>query len=198
MQVIVAANSGPARTGSISVAGQTVSVAQANGCTYGVAPLSQDIPGNGAAGTGSVMTASGCTWTATSSVDWITVSTPSGAGPGQVSFTVAPNPGPSRTGGISIAGQLLPVNQASLCTWVFAPPYHEFDATGGNGNVLIIPSGACSWTSVSKADWIQITAGASGVGNGLLQFIVPPNPGPARTGIIVVAGQDYMVRQGGT
>ena len=128
MQVIVAANSGPARTGSISVAGQTVSVAQANGCTYGVAPLSQDIPGNGAAGTGSVMTASGCTWTATSSVDWITVSTPSGAGPGQISFTVAPNPGPSRTGGISIAGQLLPVNQASLCTWVFAPPMSEFDA----------------------------------------------------------------------
>jgi hypothetical protein len=90
------------------------------------------------------------------------------------------------------------VQQASPCTWTFSPPNHVFDANGGNGNVLVILNGGgCTWTAVSNADWITVTAGASGAGDGLLQFIVPPNPGPPRTGTLTVAGLTYVVVEGG-
>jgi hypothetical protein len=121
----------------------------------------------------------------------------SGDGPAQVSYAIAPNPGPARSGTITVAGRILTVTQASQCSWAFVPPSHEFTATGGAGNILVIVSGPCKWTTMSNADWIQLTAGESGVGNGLVQFVAAPNPGGARTGTLTIAGQSYIVNEGG-
>jgi hypothetical protein len=197
VQLNVTANVGPARTGSVTVAGQAVQIAQASGCTYSVSPPTQDVAGSGGAGAASITTAPGCSWNARSAADWITLSPASGAGPAQVSYTVAPNPNPARTGTMTVAGHPITVNQASQCTWVFAPPVHEFGADGGSGNVLVIVSGACAWTAASNADWIQMTAGTSGVGDGLVQFVAAPNPGAARSGTVTIAGQAYIVREAG-
>ena len=87
------------------------------------------------------------------------------------------------------------MNQASSCSFVLAPPYHEYDANGGGGNILVIVTGNCTWTATSTADWIRITAGASGAGNGLVQFTAAPNTGPSRTGLLTIAGQNHEVRQ---
>ena len=69
----IAANTGPARTGTLTIGGQTFTVSQANGCTYTLSSMSASFTNLG--GTGSVMvtTAAGCTWTAVSNVPWITV-----------------------------------------------------------------------------------------------------------------------------
>jgi hypothetical protein len=80
---------------------------------------------------------------------------------------------------------------------VFVPPDHIFGASGGNGNVLVIVTGACTWTATSDVDWITITAGASGTGNGLVQFVAAPNTGPARTGTLTIAGRRYQVTEAG-
>jgi hypothetical protein len=85
------------------------------------------------------------------------------------------------------------VNQSSSCTWVMAPPSHLFGSSGGNGNILVIVTGACTWTAASDVDWITLTAGGSGTGSGLVQFIAAPNSGPARTGSLTIAGQRYEV-----
>jgi hypothetical protein len=196
-QLAVAANAGPARTGSVTIAGQAVRIAQASGCTYSVSPPTQDASGTGGTGAASISTAAGCGWTARSAVDWITMSALSGDGPAQVSYAIAPNPGPARSGTITVAGRILTVTQASQCSWAFVPPSHEFTATGGAGNILVIVSGPCKWTTMSNADWIQLTAGESGVGNGLVQFVAAPNPGGARTGTLTIAGQSYIVNEGG-
>jgi Putative binding domain, N-terminal/Viral BACON domain len=198
VQVAVAANDGPGRSGTIAIAGRSLTVTQASGCTYTVAPASQDVPGEGGNVVASVTTGAGCSWSATSSVDWITVAYPGDGGTGQVRLTIKPNASPPRTGTVTIAGRTVTVNQASLCTWSFSPPSHDFPPSGGNGNVLVLVSGACSWTAVPNVPWIQITAGGSGTGPGLLQFVVPRNSGASRTGTIVVGGQNYVVRQGGT
>ncbi len=198
VQIAVASNTGPARQGSVMIADHTVSITQASGCVFSIAPSSQDVPGSGGSGSVSVTTGAGCPWTASTSVSWITLSTASGTGPGSVAFAVEANPGPPRTGALTIAGQPFIVQQASPCTWTFSPPYSLFDSSGGNGNVLVILTGGmCTWTAMSNVDWITITAGASGMGNGLLQFIVSPNPGAARTGTLTVGGQTYMVGEGG-
>ena len=193
----VAANSGPARQGTLSIGGRTVTVTQASGCTYTVTPPTQDVAPTGGAGTASIATGSGCPWNASSSADWITVGATSGTGPAQVPLTVAPNNGPARTGTVTVAATVLTVNQGSPCEWVLAPPYHSFDATGGNGNVLVIVTGVCTWTAKSDVDWITLTAGASGAGNGLVQFVAAPNSGPARTGTLTIAGRPYQVIEAG-
>jgi hypothetical protein len=193
----VAANSGPARQGTLAVGGLTITVAQATGCTYTVTPPSQDVAPTGGTGTASIATGAGCPWTASSSAAWITVGATSGTGPAQVPLTVAPSNEPPRTGTVTIASTVLTVNQASPCEWVFLPPEHTFGPTGGNGNILVIVTGVCTWAATSNVDWITVTSGASGAGNGLVQFVVAGNDGPARTGSLTIGGRRYQVSQAG-
>ncbi|MDQ3348852.1 MAG: hypothetical protein M3545_12895, partial [Acidobacteriota bacterium] len=197
VQFSFAANHGPARDASLSVGGQTLSIAQASGCTYGVGPGSQEVGGGGGSSAASVTTGAGCPWTASSAVNWISIMPASGAGPTQVSYTVGANQGPPRSGTLTIAGQVFTIRQGSPCTWLFAPPSHSFGASGGGGNVLVIVSGACTWTASSDIGWITMTAGGSGTGNGLVQFVAAPNTGPARTGSLTIAGERYEVIQAG-
>jgi hypothetical protein len=172
-------------------------VTQASGCSYSVEPSSLDVAGDGGNAVASVTTGPGCSWTASSAVDWITVTSPTGGDSPQLTLAVKPNASARRTGTVTVAGHTLTINQASLCRWFFAPPSHEFDASGGNGNVLVFVTGACSWTAVPNVSWIQITAGGTNTGGGLLQFVVPPNRGGPRTGTIAIGGENYVVTQGG-
>jgi hypothetical protein len=189
----IAANTGPARDASVAVAGHTVAVLQANGCTYSVTPPAQEFAGGGGSGGVAVTTAPGCTWTASTNAEWLVPMTTRGTGPGQASFTVASNAGPARSGSLMVAGQALAISQASLCTWGIAPPSTVLPASGGNGNVLVIVGGACTWTAASDVDWITLTSGASGTGNGLVQFVAGPSNGAPRTGSLTIAGQRYEV-----
>jgi hypothetical protein len=193
----VAVNSGPARQGTLSLGGHTVTIAQASGCAYSVTPPSQDVAAGGGAGTASIATGAGCTWSAASRVAWITVGAASGSGPAQVPLTVAANNGPPRTGTVTVSSTVLTVNQGSACEWVFAPADHVFSASGGNGNILVVVTGSCTWTATSDTDWITVTSGASGAGNGLVQFAAAPNNGPPRTGTLTIAGRRYQVSEAG-
>mgnify|MGYP002779609825 FL=1 len=58
---------------------------------------------------------------------------------------------------------------------------------------------ACAWTATTSANWIQITGGTAGTGNGGVSYTVAANPNPAsRTGTISVGGQSFAVTQAGT
>ena len=196
VQLAIAANDGAARSATITIAAQPLTVTQASGCTYAVQPSSQNVQGQGATVTVTVTTGSACSWTSRSSVDWIIAGSPDSGGPGQATFTVKPNLSPARTGTVTIAGRTITIQQESLCNWFFAPGSHDLPASGGSGNVLVfVTGGACSWTAVPSVPWIQITAGGSGTGPGLLQFVVTKNTGPARAATIVIGGEDYPVRQ---
>ena len=156
-----------------------------------------DLPFSTQTASVSLATGGGCQWNAAAGASWITLPHTSGTGPGQVAVDVAANNGPRRSDSLTVAGHTIRVNQESACTWTLAPPVHDFDANGGLGNVLVIVVGQCTWTATSTVSWITIGSGASGTGNALLQFVVAPNAGPARTGIVRVAGIDYLVRQAG-
>src|SRR4030095_6582797 len=69
-----AANPGGARTGSMTIAGQTFTGDQQGPGTFSVAPLGQTLSAPGGAGTPlTVTTQSLCTWVAVSNDPWITV-----------------------------------------------------------------------------------------------------------------------------
>jgi ABC-type iron transport system FetAB ATPase subunit len=107
----IATNTGPQRTGTLTVAGQTFTLTQLSGCVYTIAPTSQSIPLTGGNGTVTVTAGAGCTWTAVSNVPWITITNgASGNGNGTMSYSVA-STGSKRSGSMTIAGRTFMVNQ---------------------------------------------------------------------------------------
>jgi hypothetical protein len=195
IQITAAANPGPARTAFVAIGGQVLTIAQASGCTYTIAPASQTLPGAGGGGSITITTNAECPWSVTGGAVWLSVPVTSGTGTTAVQLSAGPNLGPSRAATLSVTGRSAAVNQPSACTYSFTPTSHRFDANGGNGNVLVASSGPCTWTAASTVDWIQITTGSSSAGSGLVQFRAAPNTGAARTGVIKIAEQDYVVTE---
>ena len=129
----------------------------------------------------SVTAASGCAWTARSSVAWVTViAGASGTGNGSVAFSVAANPGGVRTGTVTVAGQTFTVTQAAAaiaCTYAISPTSVSMDEKQGDGTVNVSAGTGCAWTARSNANWITVTSGASGNGSGSVEFSVKKNSG---------------------
>jgi sugar lactone lactonase YvrE len=112
----VAPNTGassPARSGTLTIAGLTFTVNQESGeCRYTISPTSQLRSGSSGTGTVTVSVLVGCGWAVTVSDSWIRiVSGFSGSGSGAVTYSVTTNTGPSRTGTITIAGQVYTLTQ---------------------------------------------------------------------------------------
>jgi hypothetical protein len=83
------------------------------------------------------------------------------------------------------------VSAFGLCTFG-SDSSVNVDATAHAGGVNVITSsGACSWSASTASDFITITAGQTGTGNGTVIYSVPANSGAQRTGTIVITGQTF-------
>jgi hypothetical protein len=149
--------------------GFTIRATDANGCTgarvyaivisgacgYALTPTSINVPVEGTGDFVNITTASSCAWTATSNNSWITiVDGAAGTGVGLLAYFVDANPGPPRTGTMTIAGQLFTVTQSGDCPAISVNPttptlsagtigtsYSQtFAQTGGNGAVAFTVS----------------------------------------------------------
>jgi hypothetical protein len=204
--VLVAPNTGAERSGTLTIAGQTVTVTQAAvavPCTYQVAPLQQSIAAPGGAGSPISVTAGpACTWTASTTASWITItSAVSQTGNGAVAFTVEANTGAARDGTLTIAGQTVTVSQAAganSCTYEITPTSDAVGLLGALGrSVSVKAPPRCSWTASSNASWLTITEGASGTGNGKVEYSVALLALGSRTGTLTIAGHTFTVTQSG-
>jgi hypothetical protein len=203
----VAANNTPERSGAVTITGQTVTgtgtvtvatftVNQASGCTYAVQPV--DVPATSAGGVASVTVSSGpgCPWTAGSHAPWIDVSPGTATGDGAVGVAVQANPGPERSGTVTIAGHTVTVTQAYGCTFALSPTSQSFGFFGGTGSVTVSTFDGCAWTAVTNVTWITIRSGEGGTGPGTVVYTVPPLLlGGKRSGSITIGGQTFMVTQ---
>ena len=82
-------------------------------CVYTLSTTTFNMSGAGASATFTVTTGNGCSWTVTTNGSFVTVTSATAqAGPGSVSFTVAENPGDTRTGTLTIAEQSVVISQA--------------------------------------------------------------------------------------
>ncbi len=106
VRVLVEANSGPARTATLTIAGHAFTLTQQAGCTPTIKPTYYDA-GRGPDDIRITVTAeAGCSWTASSSVPWVTVAEgASGSGNGTVRLLVEANGGEPRAVTLTIAGQ---------------------------------------------------------------------------------------------
>jgi uncharacterized protein (TIGR03437 family) len=83
------------------------------------------------------------------------------------------------------------------CAATITPTSQSFATAGGSGSVTVTIASGCNWTATSNASWISITSGASGSGNGTVNYSVATNPtSAARSGTLTIAGLRFAVQQG--
>ena len=197
VQYTAEATTGPSRSGTLTVAGQTFTVNQSQGCSFAVAPRSATVANQGGQTSFDVQASAGCGWTAASQVPWITIASgASGNGNGTVQLTVSANTGTSRTGNVNVADKTFSVTQGTGCSFSLSATGQNVPQSGGTGSVGVTAPGGCAWTASSNAPWLSISSGASGSGNGNVNFTAAPNTGPGRVGTLTIAGQTFTVNQG--
>lgn len=168
-------------------------------CDYILSPTSKTFTQSGGQGTIVVDAAAGCEWTATGDSSWITIDAgSSGTGSGTVEYTVDGNTSTNeRIGTITIADKTFTVTQAANCAYTISPASESYDSDGGDGVITVsVSNSTCGWAAVSQNDWIDITSGSAGTGDGTVQYTVDVNPTPNdRTGRIVVAETTVTIHQ---
>ena len=113
----VSANSGPARSATITVGGVAFTVNQASGCAYALTPSSATATAAGGSGTTTVNATSGCSWTAASSAAWLSASSASsGSGSATITYATAVNTGTARSANLTIGDATFLVMQDAAVT----------------------------------------------------------------------------------
>lgn len=75
------------------------------------------------------------------------------------------------------------------CSYSVSPPDRTFSQAATTSTVNVVAGNGCDWTASAFPDWITITSGSSGSGNGTVNYSVAANTtGAPRTGTIDVAG----------
>ena len=197
----VAANSGSARTTSLTIAGQPYVINQLNGCVFGLTPSNASFPSSGV--TSAIINVGGasatCPFTAVSNnPSFIMVNS---IGPGSVNYTVFPNASSSgRTGTITVAGQTFTVVEAgTACSFALGQSTQTFTAAGGTGSTTVSAPAGCTWSAQSNSPFLTITGGSPGSGDGTVTYAVQANSLTAqRTGTLTIAGLPYAVTESGT
>jgi subtilisin len=85
----------------------------------------------------------------------------------------------------------------TFCSYEVSPTTASFVMSGGTGSVTVAPSASCSWSATSNASWLTITSGASGAGNGVVNYSVAPYTTweSARTATITVGDRTVTITQ---
>jgi RHS repeat-associated protein len=199
---VTANNSGAQRTGMITIGGKNLTITQAPNqasCTFAISPGSQLVGVGGGSGSFNVATGAGCHWDAANANGWITITGgATGVGNGTVSFAAQANNGGSRTGAISVRGQVFTITQ---CGYALSLASVDLGELGGTRSIAVLMAAGCSlpWSAVSDSSWIQIVSGASGVGPGAVTIRIHgyTECDGFRQGNLTIAGRTVTVTQTG-
>lgn len=188
---------GAARTGTLTIGGQSVTVIQAapssTSCAVTLDSNSITFLPGGGGGRIEVTAATGCAWTVESaSPGWLAVmSGASGTGTGAVMYEVSSNTATTtRLSTLSIGGQTFTVSQTGNedCPITLNPTAVNFYYYGGVGTVQVQTPDHCSWTAASTATWVQVNVGQVGYGSGAFTYALTDIPNRTTRQATVSAG----------
>ena len=197
----VAANTGKSsRTGKITVAGggltRTFTVTQLGKGVNATLTLGESIRTFTAvaAKNKEFGVSANVSWTAKSSVSWLTVKTASGQGNGKIVYDVEAAGSATRTGSITVSGgglsrtfTVMQLGRGVVATLTLGARSRTFTSVASKSKELKI-SANVSWTAKSNVAWLTVKT-AGGKGNGTIVYDVAANTGTAsRTGILTVEG----------
>jgi hypothetical protein len=206
------ANTGE-RTGTLTVAGQTVPVRQDGvaPCTIDLLPSSASFNKDSATGMFDVAAAEHCQWSAASNAGWLTVTSGGqGRGNGTVGYSLERNRDVnSRTGLITVSDRTFTVIQAGdppalACDYAVSPvEFTPCMSVPYDLTATVTTQQGCTWTAGTDVPWVTVTGGQSGSGTGVVTFKVSDNWDLPRQSVVkvrwptVTAGQNLQVRQAG-
>jgi Putative binding domain, N-terminal len=195
------------RTGTITVATETLTVMQAagTGCQFVIEPTGKLFVQERSESSFEVTTAAGCQWSVSTTDSWIFItSAVNFTGPGTVTYGVTDNATTvPRQGTIMAAGLSFTVVQdggtLGDSTYVLTPSSASFSAAGGNGSLLVNTEQRCAWEAAVNVNWITFTSQIVGIGTRTVTYNVTPNSGSSgRVGVITIGGRTFKVKQKGT
>lgn len=210
--VAIAVASNPAaepRTGTLTVAGQTVTVQEAglSACTLVINPDDEGFGHEAATGSFTVTAPDHCAWTAVSSESWLRVISGQGTGNGEVTYSVERNDSTlERMATITVDGQVFRLFQAgdtSRCQYSVAPIEFTPCMPAVTLMAAVTTQQGCPWTAAAGAPWLSVESAASNTGSGQVAFRVEENYDAPRQGVVEIrwptptAGQNLQVRQAG-
>ena len=184
------------RTTSLTIAGKTFSVTQ-TGTDVNISPKSAEKAYSSDIIQVSVTALSTTTWNVTPNASWVSVVDP-GNKFGDSTITLAVGTNPSfleRTGTVTIGSATFTVVQAGTPNPILDinPKEATADPLGAYGNIAVLATPDAPWSAQSMSPWIVISQGASGAGNGNIQYVASANPNLIpRTGTIRVNPPAYQ------
>ena len=181
-------------------------------CAYSIAPEAQRFSDEGGPASVQVTTGSVCTWSAKSTVPWLTITAgESGRGSGTVTYKADPNNAADRrSGSLTVATRILTVNQdgedttqPANCQYSVTPVQFTPCMPAIRLAVSVATQPRCQWTAMASVPWLTLQTGSAGAGPGTIAINVPDNYDAPRDGVVMVrwptptAGQNIRVEQAG-
>ena len=84
------------------------------------------------------------------------------------------------------------------CNYLISPTGVSVGASGTNGTVAVTDTNesGCAWAAIANTNWLHVTIGSSGSGNGAVSYTVDANCSvSARLGSMTIAGFTFYVYQ---
>ncbi len=178
------------RTGSIRVAGKTFTVTQ-TGVATTIDPYFDTVAQAGGIKLLYVTALGSTAWSALPSNSWLyAISGGSGSGDGVVTLYADANPSYlARTGRVGVLNSSYRLSQGGVTNPVISinPTTATAVAVGAFGNVAVTATPDAPWTAQSNNGWLQVTAGGSGAGTGMISYVISANTSiDPRTGTMKV------------
>jgi len=217
---VAANNASTSRSGTLTVAGHTFSVAQAgegapepSDCQYAVAPVEFAPCLSGGRFTATLTTQANCSWTVNTSAGWLSLPNgKSGKGSGTIAIAFSDNYDAPREGVVMVrwptptAGQNIRVEQAG-CLYAVTESAFNFTSAAATGSFTVLQQSVpnscggplqnqCVWTARSNVSWITVTSSMPRQGDNPVSFSVSANTGTtSRTGKITVKDKIVTISQ---
>jgi uncharacterized repeat protein (TIGR03803 family) len=104
--------------------------------------------------------------------------------------------GATTAGGSDNQGVVFRVVVDTNCTVTVNATTVSLSAKGGAKSITVKGDDDCAWSAITTNSFITITSGASGLGDGKVEFTVPPNTNTfALSGTIALGGETVAVNQ---
>lgn len=165
-------------------------------CTASTSGVPAQVTSRGGTFAINVTTASNCTWTARTDVQWASVSPGSGSGNATLALQISETAqNDSRTLTLTVNTQTYRVVQEGVrCVYTLDIPTLQFVNDGGLVEFGLTTSAGCSWAVTTGESWITVVT-PNGVGSGTIRLNIARNTGPVRQGVVTIAGQQVTFTQ---
>lgn len=104
--------------------------------------------------------------------------------------------------GLTVNAARVPDVSPAACRFSINPLSVVLPCEGATGTIQVTAPDSCSWHAISRVNWINITSGGNGSGNGTVTYSMSTNGCPAisgsdltQEGLIIAAEQTFVINQ---